>query len=122
MDFSEANLRGANLAGTDLTGANLTGANLTGAILIGATLDQANLTDAILRNVIAQHAHVKGTLFSQTNCRGGQFGGVKFTQAQLKDVDFRNADLLSAVILPEQMLVCRFNNTLMPDGEIFFSS
>jgi uncharacterized protein YjbI with pentapeptide repeats len=95
-DLTGAGLVLAKLPGADLVNANLVGANLSQANLAGANLKSANLAGVNLAGANLQGANLQGVNLSGVDLRGTYLVG-----ADLTGVQYGNADIRSAVGLPD---------------------
>lgn len=80
-------LGGADFSGQDLVGAVFSKASCKGANFVKADLHNAQFDDTVLIEAVLDGA----------NCRNVLATKAKFTRAQLRDVDFTNANLIAAV-------------------------
>lgn len=111
--FTGASLQGADLSGCLLGGADLRHARLDGVLFDGAFLDRANLSGATLgapgwgvprsaREIDLSHCRARGailgSLSTQLDCTGANFGDGDFSRADLSGLQLTGARLTDALL------------------------
>jgi len=105
-------LRSADFLGANLFAANLQNINLSGAIFgQWAWLDKADLSGSNLSQAIFLQVELTGANLSKTDLRNSRFTSSdlstdlrdsRFTSSDLSEVDFSDADLSEAKLIPIQ--------------------